>query len=305
MSITGNNVLIAFKQNHDGYLRKVHLALNKKYYTIIFSDDDNLVLSEAEISELRYIENVWIEHEMSDCLNRYNCYKKVKDSSEIECVLQGHPVFNHKIFTYLSQDATLDDLKNFILNDSVLNLEFFDYLVLSVIGVSDQAKLEIMNNLWDEAGRGSIQGFHTTQFKKLMLGLGLKYRREMIIENMPWEGLAGINLFSYLSLYSSNKMKYFGLLAATEMLDPPHYHRLIRGMSRFQQHIKFDTTYYTEHEKIDVEHANGWLNKVILPELLKRPHKTPEFWLGFYLRLDSAQRYYDKLLELFMAKQAA
>lgn len=304
MIINKNDLYIAFKKNHESYLRKVHLYLNTQYYNLIFNHDNKMVYDESALCQFKHIENVWIEHEKSDCLNRYDCYKKIQHCLDAERVLKEHPVYHHKIFTYLRYEASLNEIKHFIANDSVLNLEFFDYLAFSIIGVSEQAKLEIISNLWDEAGRGSMQLFHTIKFKKLMDNLGLQYRRESMISNMSWEGIAGINLFSYLSLYSSNRMMYFGLLAATEMLDPPHYTQLLGGFARTSTN-DIDIGYYKEHESIDVIHANGWMNKVVLPILNKHPDKIPDFWLGFYLRLDSVQRYYDNLLNAFMTKQAA
>ena len=178
-------------------------------------------------------------------------------------------------------------------------------MALSIIGVNDQVKSEIASNLWDEAGQGNIQRFHTTLFIKLMNSMGLTYQRNQIIQNMIWEGIAGINLFSYLSFYPFNKMKYFGLLAATEMLDPSHYHKLIQGINRIVDDKKIDISYYTEHETIDVVHADGWLRKVVIPELDKRPAMTREFWLGFYMRLNSAKQYYDQLLNVFATQKAA
>lgn len=304
MDINENDLVNAFKKNHDTYLRKTHQYLNQKYYQLIFNHDDKTIYDDQALCKLKHVENVWIEHEKSDCLNRYDCSQQIKTSADAEKILIAHPVYQHQIFDYLSRDANLDEIKYFIANDAVLNLEFFDYLALSIVGVSEQVRLEIIQNLWDEAGRGSMQLFHTVQFRKILNDLGLKYDREKMIANMSWEGIAGINLFSYLSLYSSNRMMYFGLLAATEMLDPPHYRELLNGLSRTSVK-EVNAVYYKEHETIDVMHADGWMNNVILPTLEKHPEKISEFWLGFYLRLDSVQRYYDHLLHYFLNQKAA
>lgn len=186
--INENDITLAFKNHHDNYLRKIHLYLNKKYYKLIFNQDEECALSDAEICQLKQIENIWIEHEKSECFNKYDCYKQIKNAADVENVLRQHPAYQHGIFKYLNRQAVLDEIKLFIESDAVLNVEFFDYLAYSVIGVSEQAKLEIMCNMWDEAGRGCMQLFHTMKFKKLMKGLGLKYNRERMIENLTWEG---------------------------------------------------------------------------------------------------------------------
>jgi len=305
MAIFQNDAMLAFKYHNPHYLHKIHLYLNENYYRIHFNPDANQALEINEWTLHKQIENTWMQHEINDCYNRYDCHQKITSITDVEVVLLNHPVNQHPLFHYLQQDASIEDLKRYILNESVLNLEFFDYLVLSLIGVSDIARAEIITNVWDEAGRGHISQFHTNQFRAVMNSLGLTYQREKIIENMSWEGLAGINLFSYLSQYSHNKMKYFGLLAATELLDPPHYFQLLRGMSKYKSSHGLDVQYYVEHESIDIQHGNSWINNVILPEVTREPQLIVEFWLGFYLRLDSVQRYYDNLLQQFVKKLAA
>lgn len=305
MQITKKDLTIIFNEDNAIYLRMIHLFLNQIYYNKLFGENEENAFELSDISKLKLIESTWLENEKNLCLNAYDCEKKIDSVTIVENALKQHPVFQHELFDYLCHDADIHDLKEFLLSESILNLEFFDYLALSIIGVSDYAKSEIAANLWDEAGRGNQQYFHTTLFKNLMTELGLKYNRSTIIETMSWQGLAGINLFSCLSIYPYNKTKYLGLMSATEMLDPPHYNKLIKGISRILGKQKIDQRYYIEHEHIDIEHASGWLNKIVLPEITEKPNKSRDFWLGFYMRLNSAQRYYDNLLKTFSKKKAA
>lgn len=295
--------LVPTKVNSD--LRKVHLKLNQYYYALIFGNARQNLLTESCLQELKKQEAIWITHDKRECLKKYHCDRQIKNAFIVEIALKDHPVVNHPLFDYLSEEATSQELKTFIRNESILNFEFFDYLALALVGASDFAKAEISANLWDEAGRGVLDQFHTRLFGKLFKDLNLSYERQAIARDLPWEALSGINLFSYCAIYSYNKMIYYGLLAATEMLDPPHYTKLIRGLRRVFSKQAIDYSYYLEHERIDVEHANGWLRKVVLPELETDPQKTRDFWLGFYLRLDSVKRYYDRLLQLLTLKMAA
>lgn len=296
----------SFLSHHnDSYLRHLHLLLNQHYYQMLYGEDQQHFSDEAKLEKLRQLESSWIDYEKKLCLEKYDCHRPVRSMAIADLALTNHAVSNHPIFDYFCFDANLEDLKQFIANESVLNVEFFDYLLFAAIGAGDEAKAEIMANLWDEAGRGDIKRYHTTLFKDCMHSLGLQYDRNKTIAAMSWEGLAGINLFSHCALYSVNKMKYFGLLAATEMLDPAHYKKLINGIARITKHTPFTPTYYTEHETIDVEHASGWMQKVVIPELQKHPEKTQDFWLGFYMRLDSALRYYDSVYAALMMKNAA
>jgi len=294
-----------FQNNNANDLRRLHLNLNQYYHTLLFGNAKDKLTIDQKRAEYKKLETSWINKEKQTCLKKYNCDREIKDVYRVELALREHAVSKHPLFEYLCYESTLTELKSFIQSEAILNFEFFDYLALALIGVSDQAKAEIATNLWDEAGRGEIKKFHTSLFANLMADLGLSYDRAAIISKLSCEGLAGINLFSYCSLYPYNKMMYFGLLAATELLDPPHYKQLIYGMKRLFAGRKIDQAYYIEHESLDVEHANGWLKKVILPELAIYPQKTRDFWLGFYLRLDSAKNYYDKMLQSLTQEKAA
>jgi hypothetical protein len=286
-------------------LKRLHLNLNHYYQAMLFGNAKARAELDLKQESYKKSEALWIHQEKLRCLSKYDCEREVKNSRCVEEALRAHAVVNHPIFDYLCYEADLNQLKQFISSEAILNLEFFDYLALAVIGASDQTKAELVRNLWDEAGQGEVEKFHTSLFRKLMADLGLNYQREAFLRGLSWEGVAGINLFSYCALYSYNKMLYYGLLAATELLDPPHYQKLILGMRRLFKGKSINHTYYLEHEIIDVEHAEGWLRKIILPELSRDPQKTQDFWLGFYLRLDSAKIYYDKLLQLFTQGQAA
>lgn len=305
MNISENDLSMAFKMNNELYLRKIHLCLNEAYHSLVYNQEECAAINEMEMCKLKYIETVWIEHEMSDCTNRYDCFRKIHCMDDAVDALREHPVFQHPLYSYLRGEASLNEVKYLIQNDSVLNLEFFDYLVFAMVGVAEPLRLEIVKNVWDEAGRGCLQQFHTIQFRKLLGRLGIYYDRADIIRQMPWEGVAGINLFSYMSLYSHHKIKYFGVLAATEMLDPPHYQQLLTGFTRLRLSTEIKPDYYQEHAEIDIQHASSWMSKIVLPELSRCPEKISDFWLGFYLRLDSVQRYYDVMLNLFLTNKAA
>ncbi|MFT4060467.1 MAG: iron-containing redox enzyme family protein [Legionella sp.] len=291
-----------FQNYNRNELKKIHMFMNKAYHQILFGEKP---IDNKLFHEFKKYESSWMASEKSHFLAHYDCSVVVKDESLVRDLLQKHEVFNHPIFDYLMHDASFEELKKFATSESIMNLEFFDYLALAVIGVSDQAKVEIMSNLWDEAGQGSVEKFHTVLFRNFLNDLGITYDRKQILESMSWEGVAGINLFNYFSIYPFNKTKYFGMLAATEMLDPPHYNKLIKGIKRIFSSHNIDHSYYTEHELVDVEHASGWLNQVVIPELARKPYKTQDFWLGFYMRLDSTKKYYDQLLNSLIMKKAA
>lgn len=290
--------------DRETFQKNIHLFINRTHHNLIFCDDEKNSLDEMALNKLKHLESVWINQAKQECEHKYDLNQNLADISVAEINLKKHAVYNHELYEFFSTDAEHHHFKKYIQYESVLNLEFFDYLALSLVGSSEKSKCEIVKNLWDEAGRGDVSQSHTNLFKRILKDLEIDYNRNNIITNMPWEALAGINLFTYLSYHPHQKMKYFGLLAATEMLDPFHYNKLITGINRLYPKNNINYIYYSEHESVDVLHAKNWLQKIILPELIKCPYKTKEFWLGFYMRLDSTLKYYNRLFKNFTEKRS-
>ncbi|MBG6025968.1 iron-containing redox enzyme family protein [Proteus mirabilis] len=86
-----------------------------------------------------------------------------------------------------------------------------------------------------------------------------------------------------------------GVMAMTELLDPPQYSKLVKGCTRLGL-TSGDFHYYSEHITIDIKHGEDWLYKVIKVITDQYPDAKKEFYLGSLLRLQTAERYYDNLL---------
>ncbi len=82
-------------------------------------------------------------------------------------------------------------------------------------------------------------------------------------------------------------------MAATELLDPPQYSKLIQGCRRVGLPVP---EYYSEHVEIDVVHGSGWLDNVIAPLARSNPRAARHILEGVALRLESCRDYYDTLL---------
>lgn len=77
--------------------------------------------------------------------------------------------------------------------------------------------------------------------------------------------------------------KLTGMMAMTELY-PSHYQKLAAGCKRIGLSER-DIHYYSEHISVDVAHADGWLNNVILPISVKHPAAMTEIYHGALLRL--------------------
>ncbi|EGF61617.1 hypothetical protein HMPREF9538_03960 [Klebsiella sp. MS 92-3] len=76
---------------------------------------------------------------------------------------------------------------------------------------------------------------------------------------------------------------------------PPQYEKLVAGCRRIGLSDR-DVHYYAEHITVDIGHADGWLNNVIVPIGKKHPAAMEEVFFGAALRLQTCNDYYDGLL---------
>ncbi|STV92016.1 spermidine/putrescine ABC transporter [Klebsiella michiganensis] len=111
-----------------------------------------------------------------------------------------------------------------------------------------------------------------------------------------WQGLAGYNAFMLGGVNRQHYYKSLGVMAMTELLDPPQYQKLVTGCRRIGLTDR-DVHYYAEHIEVDIGHADGWLNNVIVPIGNKNPAALEEVYVGAALRLQTCCDYYDCLLE--------
>lgn len=203
---------------------------------------------------------------------------------------------NHPLYHYLERHASRERIIDFFLSDYLLNVRFFDIIVMSALGTSGGIRQEVSQNLWDESGGGVARNAHTTLFRRLIERLGIGASKEDFLDRLQWQGLAGYNLFMLLGIHRKNYYLSVGSLAATEVLDPPQYTRLMTGCRRVGLDRETELDYYTEHITVDILHGDAWIDKVMLPLLRHKSTAAREFMLGAEMRLNTCCDYLDALL---------
>lgn len=209
---------------------------------------------------------------------------------------QEHRTASHPIFDFLKEEATLAQVIHFFQSDSALNIRFFDILAYAMIGSRAVVRPELVQNFWDECGRGVPEKAHVRLFEWLMSSVGLPPNNETSELSLTESGLAGFNLFMMCALTRRHYFKLVGIMAMTELLDPSQYEKLAEGCRRVGLGGGGELEYYDEHVVIDVVHGEGWLNKVVAPLLEKTPECGKEIIAGAVFRLETCCRYYDELL---------
>lgn len=208
--------------------------------------------------------------------------------------VQAHPASHHPLFDLLAMRATRAQLEGFFRSDTALNVRFFDLIVMAMIGSPPETRQELASNFWDEAGRGDPQLSHVQLFRHLLADVGIAPSGDDFASQLTWQGLRGYNLFMLCGLNRQHYFKLLGVMAATELLDPPQYRKLIVGCRRLGLGPSI-TRYYDEHVTVDDVHGEGWLDNVIRPLTQREPRAMSAVWAGCMLRLASCGDYYDAL----------
>lgn len=208
--------------------------------------------------------------------------------------VQRHSAARHPLFDLLEADATRDQLERFFRSDTALNVRFFDLIVMAMIGSHPEARQELAANFWDEMGRGNPQHSHVHLYRQLLSEVGIVSAGDDFASELGWQGWRGYNLFMLCALNRRHYFKLLGVMAATELLDPPQYRKLVIGCRRLGLGPS-TTRYYDEHITVDDVHGEGWLDHVIRPLAQREPRAMSEVWVGCMLRLASCNDYYDAL----------
>ena len=141
---------------------------------------------------------------------------------------------------------------------------------------------------------------HVNLYKDLLKRRDIALPDNHFTHLYDWQELAGYNAFMPGGVNRQHYYKSPGVMAMTELLDPPQYQKLVAGFLRIGM-TERDVHYYAEHITVDIGHADGWLNNVIVPTGKRHPAAMEEVYFGAALRLQTCNDYYDRLLETLRA----
>ena len=275
---------------------------------ILFETYESLLQLPLKLPVLRNLKNpviwqvfqlmeiAWAQHEENRAMVTLAADTPGELKGRILRLISTHKASCHPLFDQLKDDASHARFTSFFAFDYSLNMRFFDLVALALPGMVGEAKREVVQNIWDESGRGEAAEAHTVMYQRIVSKLIPSFNSEYIIRNAGFEMLAGSNLFAHLGLNRENFYRYLGCLAATEVLDPPQYDKLLSGAKRIGIDKEIDLTYYSEHASIDIVHAAGWLDNVMTPLATNREDIAAEMLLGVAMRLNTCADYYDMLL---------
>lgn len=221
-----------------------------------------------------------------------------KFSQWITDYVEDHPNNTiHPIFPFLQEEATFEQLREFFLQETPLEMLFGDIMALMLPGVYGSIKSEISQNFWDEAGHAKETSVH--RYLRGQIMDYLKLPQNCYVEDIGLfvrEELELINTYLCSALSRPKLGQLIGALLATELMIPGRFVYQIEGWRRLgvdDSNIK----YLTDHVTVDVKHAQDWLDLVVSPLISEHPHLMGDIVVGCARRLDVAASVCERLYE--------
>jgi len=213
--------------------------------------------------------------------------------SWLKRVAKNHRVYKHPYYReYIRDHATAEDLRKYIIQESVVDGRFDDLLAMMQVGTSGAEKMEIAGNFWDEMGNGNPDEVHTHLFNQIFQVFSID--QEDLDRELTAEALLSGNLAVLLCRYRRFHPEAIGFLGMTEWLAPDRFVHVVHAWNRLGL-PDVGIVYHKLHITIDSRHAAGWFHNVVVPSATS-VRMREGIARGALWRLNSSARYLDERL---------
>ena len=213
--------------------------------------------------------------------------------SWLKRLARGHRVFKHPYYSdFIRHRATAEHMRQYVIQESVVDGRFDDLLALAQVGTSGAAKMEIAGNYWDEMGNGDRDAVHTTLFNRIFDVFGIT--EDELASSLTASALLSGNLAVLLCSNRGFYPEAVGFLGMTEWLVPDRFVQVVGAWERLGL-PEVGIAYHRLHITVDSQHAAGWFHNVVLPSATS-PYLRRGMAHGTLWRLDSSARYLDERL---------
>ena len=183
--------------------------------------------------------------------------------SWLQGIAQQHGVFRHPYyFEFINRLANRDDLRRYVIEESLVDSRFDDLLAMMQVGTNGRSKMTIACNFWDEMGNGRSERVHTHLFNKIYEVFHITNKE--LADAMTANDLLAGNLAVLVCRYRKLHPEAIGFLGMTEWLVPARFENVVHAWERLNL-PPVGIEYHRLHIDIDVDHASGWFNNIVLP----------------------------------------
>lgn len=214
-----------------------------------------------------------------------------------EIASTSHCAAAHPLFSFSAEEASREQLATFLEAKNLTDINFVNFLSLLMPGADGEPAAEMASNLWDELGHGEVAGFHRNVRMTLMHNVGLTVP-DAKFDLAPYllEEVEHFNAYALNGMIRPLSLRLVGMLLTNELLAPMQLTPVIHGWRRVGLRDA-EMEYLISHWEGDIEHANGWADRVVAPCLLSVPFAQREVLIGVHQHIQILSRLYDRLLD--------
>jgi hypothetical protein len=194
-----------------------------------------------------------------------------------------------KLFPWLSEQATLPQMRWFLAQEVAGEAGFDDLVALTQVRMPVQAKLELARNYWDEMGRGREPAMHGPLLTQLARSLNVDSEPGQIV----WESLARAHLMVGQGRVRRFCDKSVGARGAIELTAPTRVGFVDKGLARLGI-PKAARRYFTLHATLDVKHSQAWNREVLTNLVAEEPRAARAIAEGALMRLRAGARCFER-----------
>ena len=206
-----------------------------------------------------------------------------------EDLKQTGPGQGDRLFPWLAEQATRDDLRWFLQQEAAGEAGFDDLVAMTQIKLPTRPKLELARNYWDEMGQGREVGMHGPMLGSLVDTLAL----EPEIETTAWESLALANAMTAMASARRYAWHSVGALGVVELTAPGRSACTAAGLKRVGLSGK-ERRYFTLHAVLDVKHSEAWNREALRPLVEEDPRRATAIAEGALIRLRCGERCFER-----------
>ncbi|MCX7569218.1 iron-containing redox enzyme family protein [Tumebacillus sp. DT12] len=282
----------------------LHRSLSYIYETSLYIPDKKPVYNQNDpilVEIQRELEAAWEAFEEARMPELNDVPEDPKEFERwLRHFVLNHYVADHPLYEYLENDATFEEMREFMSEEITVDTRFDDLVAFAQVGTDGTIKMELAENYWDEMGNGKMEEVHTVMFNHLLEELNLTNQDTLLnlMEGASWEALACGNALLNNVLYRKNVYKALGSLGALEMMSPKRFDRLVGGYKRLGLSEQA-AMYHSLHVAIDTRHGNGWLRNAVVPFVAADKDIRWEIIKGAFYRLHTSLDYADRLYKRF------
>jgi hypothetical protein len=205
------------------------------------------------------------------------------------------------LYDWLAEEATVEELVDFISIEGGPDANFDDLVALCQIGLRGTPKLTLGWNYWDEMGRGELSAVHTELHHKMVDALGV---RSVPVSELPLAALERSALNGYLATNRALHPEMIGGLGMIECQAGPRCRKVVTAMRRLD--LPDDAlAFYAEHATADPHHGKDWIDHAIQPLAAQHPTWLPRITTGARWRLRVNQHFFTAMSKRYGLERRA